>query len=193
MQCQALAELQFKLAIIDNYYSQSHFRFELDHAQASKLLSQFSSLAIAPRIPIQNKLPMWTANRRFPSNYKISESGASEPPKLTDNLSNYGDSISTSTTSDNSLCLDGNNQSMEVACKQGEQLDEKDLVYMKLKDLALTHMPSTSGTVLERETHPDDQVVLGKRNSGSSYNQFDHPTTIEQVFCILSLHELNYI
>lgn len=43
LQCRALTENQFKPIIIDNYYSQNHFWFELDHAQTNRLLSLLSS------------------------------------------------------------------------------------------------------------------------------------------------------
>ncbi|XP_052173630.1 uncharacterized protein LOC127788951 [Diospyros lotus] len=43
LQCQPLPEEQFKPVISDNYYNGSHFWFELDHAQASKLMSLLSS------------------------------------------------------------------------------------------------------------------------------------------------------
>ncbi|KAH6798333.1 hypothetical protein C2S51_034817 [Perilla frutescens var. frutescens] len=194
LQCQALAEKQFKPSIIDNYYTQNHFWFELDHAQASKLMSQLSSLAVAPRIPTPKNLPIWTTKQGIPSTNKINESGASEPLTLTDNFCNYDDSISTSSTSDNSLCLNGNNQLMEVACNPVEQFDEKDLIYLKLKELALNckssdanmvvgvvGKSSTSDIVLDREPRDGDRLTLGKKNSGSSSNQFDYLTIIEQL------------
>lgn len=128
---------------------------------------------------------MFTAKKKFTSNSEINERGVSEPPKLTNNLSNYSDSISTSTTSVNSLCLSGNNEMMEMTFKQGEQLDEKDLVHMKFKDLALTYTPSMSNNVLGREIHRDEQVALGKGNSGNFSNHLDYPAIIEKVFSIL--------
>lgn len=46
--CQTLVEDQFKRIISDNYYRPNKFWFELDYAQASKLMSLLASLAIAP-------------------------------------------------------------------------------------------------------------------------------------------------
>lgn len=43
LQCRALNENQFKPIIIDNYYSQNLFWFELDHAQTNRLLSLLSA------------------------------------------------------------------------------------------------------------------------------------------------------
>ncbi|XP_057801116.1 uncharacterized protein LOC131016442 [Salvia miltiorrhiza] len=185
LQCLALNENQFKLSIIDNYYGQSHFRFELDHAQTSRLMSQFSSLAVAPSISIRKNPPIWTAKQRFPLTNKINESGAFEPPALTDNFSNYDDSISTSTTTDNSLSLNGNNQLMEVT-NQMEQFDENDLIYMKLKELTLGNKfadaNTIAGVVGKSSTSDDDQVTSGNRNSGSSSDQFDYPSLVEKLY-----------
>ncbi|XP_074383015.1 uncharacterized protein LOC141724684 isoform X2 [Apium graveolens] len=59
LQCQALHEDQFKPIIIDNYYSQTHFWFELDHAQTNKLMSLLSSLAIAPSTSLPQNVAKW--------------------------------------------------------------------------------------------------------------------------------------
>ncbi|XP_042049071.1 kelch-like protein 3 [Salvia splendens] len=194
LQCQALTEIQFKLSIFDNYYGQSHFRFELDHAQTSRLISQFSSQSVAPRISIKPNPPIWTAKQMFPSTNQIKKSGASEPPASADNFSNYDDSISTSTTSDNSISLNGNKQLMGGAI-QGEQFDEKDLILMKIKELALSSKftdanlisgsvgeTSTSDDGLQCETRDDDEVTLGKRNSGCSSDQFDSLALVEKLY-----------
>lgn len=47
--CQPLVEDQFKPIIADNYYGPSHFWFELDHTQASMLISLLQSAAPLPR------------------------------------------------------------------------------------------------------------------------------------------------
>ncbi|KAL4572429.1 hypothetical protein LXL04_019206 [Taraxacum kok-saghyz] len=47
LQCKPLTELQFKPIIIDNYYAQNLFWFELDHAQTNRLLSLLSSQAFS--------------------------------------------------------------------------------------------------------------------------------------------------
>lgn len=69
IQRQALSELHIKLIIVDNYSIQNLFWFELDHAQASNLLSKLSSLAVVPSISIPQNPENWTAKlQRFPSN-----------------------------------------------------------------------------------------------------------------------------
>ncbi|XP_062094957.1 uncharacterized protein LOC133800882 isoform X2 [Humulus lupulus] len=67
LQCQPLAESQFKQIIGDNYYSQQHFWFELDHAQANKLMSLLATLAVAPGTPILQNTMKWSIN--FPASY----------------------------------------------------------------------------------------------------------------------------
>lgn len=193
--CEALPEYQFKPIIADNYYSQTHFRFELDHAQASKLMSMFSSLVVAPRPFIPQNPPKWTAVvQKFPSNIKREESGTPEPSPLTDNFASSCDSIGTSATSDDSLRLDEKNQLAEASlCNSIVESDEKNLIYMKLKELAFRSeftdsnnightvgASSTGDTDLEHETHDDDLATLGK-NSGSSLDSLDFPAIIGQV------------
>lgn len=190
VQCQALPEYQFKPIIIDNYYSQAHFWFELDHAQASRLMAKFSSVAITPRQFIQNNPPTWT---RLPTNNKKEEIGVSEPPLLPDDYFSSNDSIATTPTSDNSLSLNDNTQPVEALLyNQVVKLDEKELIHMKLKELAYNYEfsnanrmetvvgeASTSGMNLENGTRDDNQVIWG--NGGSYSDPLDYPAIIEQV------------
>ncbi|KAK6152545.1 hypothetical protein DH2020_015180 [Rehmannia glutinosa] len=194
LQCQPLTESHFKPIIADNYYSQTHFWFELDHAQASKLMSKLSSLAVAPRtfIPTQK----WTIVRhKFPSNNKREENGAFEPLPLADDFANSHDSIGSSTTSDDSLCLGGNNQLMEALLgNKMVESDEKELICMKLKELAISNefpeanilggevgAASTSDMDLEHETQGDDLVAFGKKNGGGSFDSLDNASIIAQL------------
>ncbi|GER37935.1 kelch repeat-containing family protein [Striga asiatica] len=176
LQCQALPEYQFKPIIVDNYYSQSHFWFELDHAQASKLMSKLSSLAVAPGTSVPQNLPNWAAVA------KRGESGPSYPPISEDDFMNIHDSIGSSTTSDDSFFMNGNNQLMD-APSHGQMLefDEKDLIYMKLKEMALGCEfldGCTSDVNLEHESHDDDVVTVEIRNGGSSSESIDYLTLI---------------
>nr|XP_011466441.1 PREDICTED: kelch-like protein 12 isoform X3 [Fragaria vesca subsp. vesca]XP_011466442.1 PREDICTED: kelch-like protein 12 isoform X3 [Fragaria vesca subsp. vesca] len=56
LQCQPLRESQFKPIIVDNYYSANKFWFELDHAQANKLMTLLASCAIAPGTSMPQKI-----------------------------------------------------------------------------------------------------------------------------------------
>ncbi|KAL6528570.1 hypothetical protein OROMI_029215 [Orobanche minor] len=176
LQCQALMENQFKPIIMDNYYSQSHFWFELDHVQASKLLSKLSSLAVAPGTFIPQNPPKLTAV------IKRDESRASD---LADGFVNSHDSIGSWTNSDDSLFLNGNNQLMDASSRnQMAEFDEKDLIYLKLKELAIgCEFPdaSTGDIDLERETHVGDPADLEKGNGGSSSDSLDYPSVVAQL------------
>ena len=59
LQCQPLLESQFKLIIADNYYNDNHFWFEVDHAQANKLMASFASLAVAPSTSVLPNTAKW--------------------------------------------------------------------------------------------------------------------------------------
>ncbi|PHT70427.1 hypothetical protein T459_25531 [Capsicum annuum] len=111
LHCESLPENTFKQIIFDNYYNTHHFWFELDLAQYSKLTSQLSFLVYVP-----SSTPYYPENPRSiirgsPANDKIAESRSFEPRDLKNKSSSSAD--------------------FQAA------LDEKDFIYMKLKELAL--------------------------------------------------------
>ncbi|KAH9620293.1 hypothetical protein KSS87_005399 [Heliosperma pusillum] len=57
--CRPLLENQFSPIIKGNYYTQNHFRFELDHVQASKLIALFSTQVLAPSSPVIKNTGNW--------------------------------------------------------------------------------------------------------------------------------------
>ncbi|KAJ1691321.1 hypothetical protein LUZ63_015476 [Rhynchospora breviuscula] len=68
--CLPLSEDQFKKVIGDNYYTPSHFWFELDHAQTKKLISFFkpSNQGYAPiSIPASHNIPSTTLSNAQPN------------------------------------------------------------------------------------------------------------------------------
>ncbi|KAK9057863.1 hypothetical protein SSX86_022702 [Deinandra increscens subsp. villosa] len=105
---QPLSENQFKPIIVDNYFSPTHFWFELDHSQTNRLLCLFSSQPIAASL--------FTTNSSFVS--KKVENGLKEK-KLS--MSFSGETVNSDTLEDR-VGTDGK--------------DEKELVCMKLKELA---------------------------------------------------------
>ncbi|KAF8041923.1 hypothetical protein BT93_A0503 [Corymbia citriodora subsp. variegata] len=114
MQCQPLPEDQFKRIIADNYHTSNHFWFELDHAQTSKLISLFASLAIAPSVP------QYIIQKRTLSLPLLSEEARSD-------------------SADPSLSFEVNDQLFEgYASIQQDGGDEKDSIIAKLKELALS-------------------------------------------------------
>ncbi|PHT35965.1 hypothetical protein CQW23_23665 [Capsicum baccatum] len=111
LHCESLPENTFKQIIFDNYYNTHHFWFELDLPQSSKLTSQLSFLVYVP-----SSTPYYPENPRSiirgsPANDKIAESRSFEPRDLKNKSSSSAD--------------------FQAA------LDEKDFIYMKLKELAL--------------------------------------------------------
>ncbi|CAA2960492.1 kelch 3 [Olea europaea subsp. europaea] len=194
-QCQALPELQYKPIIVDNYYSLNHFWFELDHAQASKLLSKLSSLAVSPSTFIPQIAENRTATLlRFPSNDNRKENGTSYPPSSTDNFAISYDAIGTMGAKDDSLCLDGNNQFPEAALQnQMVDVDQKNFIYMKLKELQPNggHTDAVKeGNAVESaiaddflglETAEKAPVASEEGNNGSSFNLSCYPVVITQL------------
>lgn len=195
IQCKALSELQFKLIIIDNYYNQNHFWFELDHAQASKLLSILSSLAVVPSTSIPQNPENWTATlQRFPSNDNREESGTSYPPSSIDNFAISYDTVGSVGARDDSLCLDGKTPFPEAALQnQMTDFGRKDFLSMKLKELAPNCGNSDEvmvGNAVESaladdvwglETSEKTPVTLEEGNDGSSHDLSDYTAVITQV------------
>ncbi|XP_049399989.1 uncharacterized protein LOC125864101 [Solanum stenotomum] len=135
LHCVPLPEDTFRPVIKDNYFEQHHFWFELDHTQSSKLISQLSSLAYAP-----SSTPHYPALRRSiiqtsPANNKITVNRCSEPQNLKNKPSSSIDS-------------------------QGA-LEEKNFIYMKLKEIALDR----EWPAISRNGHAEENT-----NEGISYN-----------------------
>lgn len=170
LQCQALTENQFKPIIVDNYYSPVHFRFELDHAQASKLRAKFIPLAVHVRTRIV--VP------KNPSIYKVkqAESKASEP-NLVNDIGSNGKSHGSIVISGTSNVKHLNGSSHLGESSSGNQVassKEKDLIYLKLKELALGGDKNMTGHVVEsavkdnahlvQRNEEDSVTTLGKTN-----------------------------
>ncbi|KAF7845261.1 ring canal kelch-like protein isoform X2 [Senna tora] len=150
LQCQPLSEDKFRQVILDNYYFNNHFWFELDHGQTSKLMSLLASSAIGPGNYIPQKTMQWrTVSRSLPSHETSLEGVAfgnqnSEMENSTQ-LSQKSDSSGIASSFDANADIwqwDSHN-----VVKDAEQ-DEKSLIFMKLKELALNREsqdPSLSG------------------------------------------------
>ncbi|KAL3830230.1 hypothetical protein ACJIZ3_019032 [Penstemon smallii] len=182
LQCQALTEIQFKPIIVDNYYSQSHFWFELDHAQASKLISKLSSLAVAPGPFVPKHIPKRTTETQwFPSDNK-----SRDYEKPTANFAKSHDSVGTFATSD------GSNEVVESPLRgKVVENDEVGLMFEKLKELARSRGYADANLVgnsveveskdevdLEQDTH---DIALRKANGENSFDINDYPTIIAKL------------
>ncbi|XP_073297897.1 uncharacterized protein [Primulina huaijiensis] len=195
-ECQALSETLFKPIIFDNYYSQNHFLFELDHVQASKLISKLTSLAFAPSVYTpQNPPKLLSAKQMFPLSIQRKESQAPERPYFTDDFANSDDPFGALCNPDDSLCLNGDNPLMEASlANKNAEPEENDLIYMNLKELA-RHSPHSAAAVtgkseevtymedvvLEHETCENGMSTLGNRNNERPYHSLDSYTTISHL------------
>lgn len=174
LQCQALREDQFKPIIMDNYYSVNHFWFELDHAQTNNLISLLSSLAVAPTMSVPQYTSKWrTMYRSVPSPQKAEANQGSDLSVLSVDSSHSFKSNGNLDRPDIVASSNRNNQLSEPYLdKKAVNEDEKNLIYMKLKELALTREPldsSSNGNVedtagtneanLEKEGVPEKQTI----------------------------------
>lgn len=205
LQCQPLLEDQFKPIIFDNYYSQNLFWFELDYAQTSKLISKLSSQVIA-----SSSLNPWNATNRMnkfnvlPSNEMREEKGYSKLPGQENGFANSCESTGVLVSKD-FFHLNADNQKEEVSEGTLAELDEKDLMYMKLKELAInlafSDAPVTGQAVesaalmesdsrngaVEHETSQEPNAVLedlDEKNDKSSFDSTTYPLVIAQVHVI---------
>ena len=164
LQCQPLLESQFKPIIADNYYNDNHFWFEVDHAQANKLMASFASLAVPPGTSVLPNTVKWRSMFRAISSHDTRDENEELPSvdleaDLLNQLSQKSDSTNVS------LSLDGENHPLEAQFDEKVvQQEEKDNVYMKLKELALKKVNSehrdmpVSGNALDTATKNDSQV-----------------------------------
>lgn len=136
LQCQPLLESQFKHIIGDNYYNQHHFWFELDHAQTSKLVSLLASLAVAPGTSVQNTMK-WRSIFPASSSHDTRKEIVEFPPLALE--AEHSNQLSQRSDSTDVLSsFDGENQPLEARFNvEVDQQEEKDYIYMKLRELAI--------------------------------------------------------
>ncbi|KAK1563219.1 hypothetical protein Q3G72_024210 [Acer saccharum] len=199
MQCQPLVEDQFRPIIADNYYNHHHFWFELDHAQASKLMLLLASVAVAP----SSFVPENTARRTFfqplPSTDKKEESEGCRPFALEEHVkrSSWASDASDSdpsvdeekaeeelfrlmasefehfreSDSTGNASLDGHYQQLEAHSQ-----DEEDLILGKLKSLVFDHgHQDLSLTAYEGEhavNKGEDEDPISKRVNFTENNEY---------------------
>ncbi|KVI03272.1 Development/cell death domain-containing protein [Cynara cardunculus var. scolymus] len=136
-QCQPLTENQFKPIIVDNYYTQNHFWFELDHSQTNKLLSLFSSRPVSDS---QSTLTPHGSTKWSICLPSVSKSDEKVEKELVQsNRKGTSNGVKSSANKEKDICKSFNgkiDQSLDDSlCMVGK--DEKELVYTKLKELAL--------------------------------------------------------
>ncbi|GAU17154.1 hypothetical protein TSUD_177840 [Trifolium subterraneum] len=157
LHCRPLTEDKFKPVIAKNYYVHNHFWFELDHAQTNQLIALLKPLAIAPAKSVQplayppvysapaNSVPQntnqATVSRPLPWNDPSWKSKTFKMPEseLEEHHSTRSSMISGSNDSD---LLDECFKPLDTldtrsTDKEEAAQNEKDLVWMKLKELAV--------------------------------------------------------
>lgn len=133
-----MAEDYFKTVIGDNYYSPHHFWFELDHAQTNKLISRLSSLAFAPG----SYQPYYVEKRKHllhptPLPDKRNSSRIIKRSAPIPEVNITSDRSTGSSSSDATRGTDDGKHKEGSVNLQLVNEAEKDLLYKKLKELAL--------------------------------------------------------
>ncbi|KAL9686521.1 hypothetical protein QQ045_023981 [Rhodiola kirilowii] len=174
LQCRPLSEDHFKPVIADNYYNPQHFWFELDHAQANKLISKLSFLAVAPG----SYQPYYIEKRKLfvqPAPLPGMRVGSgiikqSAPdPEFTSDHSNSGGSSNAASSNDEST------QKKDGSCLQSVNEAEKDLIYMKLKHLADSARDGSSidGISLNKKESVDGSKASENKNEPEQFVSSD--------------------
>lgn len=203
MKCQPRSEEQFKPVISDNYYSGSHFWFELDHVQANNLISLLSSLPITASTSAPQSTTRWRdLFQTVPSHDRREELEGLNLPVLKIDFPNLYKSTELG-SSDIAISLDADDHQLKnFLDKQVVKKEEEDFIYMKLKELThnrkLSDLPSTGE---EDGTHVNDvdtwrnditeaQMLSAKWNEERKFDSVDYPSVITSV-CDHSYHYLS--
>lgn len=206
LHCQPLSEDQFKRLISDNYYTAIHFWFELDHAQTSKLISLLASLAITS----SSSFPQHSVRRRnisaaFPT--VELRGGACEISIMPANFEHFNQSSEKSDSTDDFPALQGDNQSFDSRSQvSGEVQDEKDLLIVKLKSIALNQEfeglcseddPGDTSAMddvpcLEKDSLGAPTSIIKEENEEKLQTSLDYPAIIDKVVDF-SVHCLSFL
>ncbi|KAK3029499.1 hypothetical protein RJ639_037520, partial [Escallonia herrerae] len=180
MQCEGVKESKFKPIIMDNYYDDCHFWFELDLDQTNKLISLLSSAAINPSSSAPKNSAKWkNIFRSLPS------------PDKSEKIEGFDALNVEHKTSSKSK----NNRSMEAcSSEQVVEKDEKDLIYKRLKELVLSRDCSDSTLTgcaedtavvndldLEDGSFPGDETISEEESDEISTNSSNYPLVIAKL------------
>lgn len=195
LQCNPLPEEQFKPIILDNYYRPNHFWFELDHVQASKLLSLLSSHAVSPSAFSPRNTQTWrTLSRSLPLQKRSEEPEVLGPPDI-EGYPHTSDALDADhPLMSNELValqenLDTNNHPVEdCSSKQAVEIEEE-LIHMKLKELALNRgcsgcplaVAKDDVTVKDHTMQLKIQTNSEERNGKNCVNSSEYASVIAQL------------
>ena len=203
LQCQPLCKEQFRPIIADNYYNSSHFWFELDHAQTSKLIILLSSRVVAPSAFVPKNSAAWRTLFQPPPPRNMEEEGENSKPHSRIDSAHSDQSNRKLGSSDVAPCLDQTNLPLEAPSnKQVVENDEKGLILLQHQELVLSrkYKDSTLSSCVGDSDLVNDsqldgkglvkkQMVLEERNEDSSVSSsgFHHviAQVVEKVTCSL--------
>lgn len=164
-------------------------------------MSLLSSLAVAPSTSAPQKTTKWrTLFRSIPSPQRGEENEGFDPPVSNVDFAHSYKSNGNLDTSDIVTCFSGNNQLSETYLdKRAVEEDEKNLIYMKLKEMALNRERldlSLMGRVedtaivndvnLEKKGIPERQTISEEKLEVLPLTSPDYPSVIAQVLDVFS-------
>jgi kelch-like protein 20 len=216
LRCRPLAEDKFKPVIAENYYMNNHFWFELDHGQTGRLIALLKPLAIAPAIsskplaiaPANSSKPLAIASQ----NTNLSQSLPWHDPSWKFKTFKIPESKSVEHHSTRSSMISGSDSDLLDECfkpldthstdKEESAQNEKDLVWRKLKELAVARENqnlcwdnNVTDTPYADENWSDEKHSEEKEDNPSYPSEkeenFSHPSEKEENFSHPSEKEEN--
>ncbi|KAJ8533900.1 hypothetical protein K7X08_007224 [Anisodus acutangulus] len=173
--------------MLDNYYTENHFLFELDHVQASNLISKLSSLAFAPTSCIPQNTAKWrTIIQGLPATGNREENGCVEPQDLKEKFAESLDMDGNFGEADIFLCSNGGNQHLAAPLDNQAELDDEDLSGASINGHAeesiIAVMTTTINDVkIGKETFQKAQIMREEKNEESSYDLAVYPSIVAQL------------
>ncbi|KAJ4978262.1 hypothetical protein NE237_009042 [Protea cynaroides] len=151
MQCQPLLEDQFSQILMDNYYSEYHFWFELDHAQTRALVKSFSSSPVSATAIRQHVPSVRTLFKAVPYH---------ETKKEVDNRSAVlVEDLDWSDQPSMDVRSLGGSQPLGAYSGTGIEDEEESKVYLKLQEIALERQRSNCPPVISPASVSGPSVV----------------------------------
>ncbi|KAJ8570768.1 hypothetical protein K7X08_037740 [Anisodus acutangulus] len=186
LQCQPLPESLFKPIILDNYYTENHFLFELDHVQAGNLISKLSSLVFSPISCMPQNTAKWRSIiQGLPGPGNREENGHLEPQDK-ENFANSLDMDENFGGGDIFLCSNGGNQQLVAPLDNQAELDDTDLsgdsINGHAEDSTIAVMTATINDVkIGQEAFQKAQIMREEKNEDSSSDLAVYPAIITQL------------
>ncbi|XP_010266728.1 PREDICTED: uncharacterized protein LOC104604166 isoform X2 [Nelumbo nucifera] len=171
--CQALTEGQFKRIIEDNYYSSSHFYFELDHKQTRDLIALFSSSPVQGSTTLPNSSVNWNTLPMVLSNpIRTRGDDGSITPTSEMDVGQSDQFNMESWLSGAASSLDDVSESLEEH-KDGvveENFEKQEEVYRRLLEISKTRERCNSSPKENAEDIASPSMVNDKHSEGECFS-----------------------